>query len=327
MRQKVIIDTDPGIDDAMAIHLAFAEPSLEVLGLTTVFGNVWVEQATRNALFLTEQAAYPIPVAEGAARPLAIAPNAPSHYVHGEEGFGDMTSITPQGQKDPRPAHHYISETCRAHPHEVVLCPLGPLTNIARLLDEDSEITRLVKKVVIMGGAVDVAGNVTPYAEANIWNDPHAAKRVFEADWPIEMIGLDITEQVKAPPAHFTELAKQAPIIGGFIKDISVFYIKFYEGRNGEAVCIMHDPVAVLSIFAPEFFTYEEIALDVITEGEAIGQTIRADSGDQRKIKVAIGANIDQIVKTYLDIYGKCDTMRLQRGKPKGLKSDEHSDR
>ena len=313
MTQKIIIDTDPGIDDAMAIHLAFADARLEVLGLTTVFGNVWVEQATRNALVLSDQASYPLPVAEGAAKPLAITPNAPSHYVHGDEGFGDLPAMTPSRTKDPRPAHQYISETCRAYPNEVVLCPVGPLTNIAALLEYDPEITKFIKKLVIMGGVVRAKGNVTEYAEANIWNDPHAADIVFAADWDIELIGLDITQSIRCTGDDFAGLAKNAPEIGSFIHQISDFYINFYESVVGEKVCIMHDPTAIIAITDPEFFTYEAIPLEVITSGDAVGQIIPSSDPARRPVRVAMGAKNDAVIKTYLDISGKSDTMKADR--------------
>lgn len=313
MAQKVIIDTDPGIDDAMAIHYACADPRLEVLGLTTVFGNVWVEQATRNALYLAEQAAYPMVVAEGAAKPLVMAPNDPSHYVHGDEGFGDLPAMTPRGTIDPRPAHEYIADTCRAHPGEVVLCPIGPLTNIAKLLDHDPEVAGLVKKVVIMGGAVSVPGNVSDYAEANIWNDPHAADRVFAADWPVEMIGLDITQKIRCRAEDFEGLIATAPEIGRFLHEISGFYINFYHGVVGEYVCLMHDPTAVLSITDSHLITYEDMPLEVITDGEKIGMTMRSSDPSRRPVKVAMAADNDAIIKTFLDICGESDTIRNHR--------------
>lgn len=313
MAQKIIIDTDPGIDDAMAIHLAFADPRLEVLGLTTVFGNVWVEQATRNALVLCDQASYPTAVAEGAATPLAITPNAPSHYVHGEEGFGDLPAMTPMREKDPRPAHQYISETCRAYPNEVVLCPVGPLTNIAALLEYDPEITKFIKKLVIMGGAVRAKGNVTEFAEANIWNDPHAADKVFAADWHIELIGLDITQSIRCTSDDFAGLASKAPEIGSFIYQISNFYIKFYETVVGEQVCIMHDPTAIIAITDPELFTYEAIPLEVVTKGDAVGQTKPSSDATRRPVHVAMQAKNDAIIKTYLDISAKSDRMKSNR--------------
>lgn len=310
--QKIIIDTDPGIDDAMAIHYAFADPRLDVLGLTTIFGNVYVEQATRNALFLVEQASYPAAVAGGAERPMAMVMNPPSHYVHGDEGFGHMKAVKPSKRADPRPAHVFLSETCRAHSGEVILCPVGPLTNIARLLDYDPEITSHVKKLVIMGGAVECDGNVTPFAEANIWNDPHAADQVFAAGWDIDLIGLDITQQIRCTAGHFSTIAEAAPEIGGFLSDITGFYIDFYHGVVGEHVCLMHDPTAVIAITNPELITFAQMPIEVITQGERIGQTIKSDL-PRHPVRVAMKADIDGVRDTFLDICRESDTMKSLR--------------
>jgi inosine-uridine nucleoside N-ribohydrolase len=313
MTTKLIIDTDPGVDDAMAIHYAFAHPDLDVLALTSIFGNVWVEQATRNALILAEQAAYPCLVAEGEAQPLVMPPNAPSHYVHGDEGFGDLPAMTPKGKPDPRPAYQVIVDYCRQYPGEVVLAPVGPLTNIAKLLEYDPEITGYVKKVVIMGGAVRCPGNVSDYAEANIWNDPHAADRVFAADWPVELIGLDITQKIKCHPEHFDQIAQSSPEIGGFLREISAFYIKFYQTVIGEYVCLMHDPTAIIAITNPDLITFEELPLEVVLEGEAIGQTRPSRDASRRPVRVAMAADGEKIRKTFLDICGETDKIAALR--------------
>ena len=313
MTTKLIIDTDPGVDDAMAIHYAFAHPDLDVLALTSIFGNVWVEQATRNALILAEQAAYPCLVAEGEAQPLVMPPNTPSHYVHGDEGFGDLPAMTPKGKPDPRPAYQVIVDYCRQYPGEVVLAPVGPLTNIAKLLEYDPEITGYVKKVVIMGGAVRCPGNVSDYAEANIWNDPHAADRVFAADWPVELIGLDITQKIKCHPEHFDQIAQSSPEIGGFLREISAFYIKFYQTVIGEYVCLMHDPTAIIAITNPDLITFEELPLEVVLEGEAIGQTRPSRDASRRPVRVAMAADGEKIRKTFLDICGETDKIAALR--------------
>ena len=312
-RQKIIIDTDPGIDDAMAMHFAFADPRLEVVGLTTVFGNVFVEQATRNALFLVKQAAYSADVAGGASHPLTMAMNPPSHHVHGPEGLGALAAVTPSGTADPRPAHIYLSETCRAHSGEIILCPVGPLTNIAALLDYDPEITKHVKKVVIMGGTVFHRGNVTPFAEANVWNDPHAADKVFAADWLVEMIGLDVTQQITCDAADFTGVSAAAPEIGGFLTDISAFYMDFYEGVLGQHACLIHDPAAVIAITDPHYFNFDEIPLRVIADGEEVGATIRDDALGRRPVRVATAVDSEGVRKTFLDICKETDRMKKSR--------------
>jgi inosine-uridine nucleoside N-ribohydrolase len=304
-RQKIIIDTDPGIDDAMAIHYAFAHPHLEVMGLTTIFGNVFVEQATRNALFLTEQAKQHIPVSEGAKQPLRMPLNPPSHYVHGDEGFGKMPAPKPTGKPDPRPAHVFLSETIRAHSGEIILCPVGPLTNIAKLLEYDAEIIHHVKELVIMGGAVDCAGNVSAYAEANIWNDPDAADMVFAADWPITLIGLDVTSQITCEAKDFHQITATAPVIGGFLEQIASFYIDFYHSIMSRHVCLLHDPAALVSVTNPSAFGYEEIPLEVIIHGEAIGATRPVDH--RRPVQVAKSVDPETVRKIFLDICGQCD--------------------
>ena len=304
---KIIIDTDPGIDDAMALHMAFADPRLEVVGLTTIFGNVNTDQATRNALWLAEQAAYSLDVAKGADAPLIQAPNTPSYYVHGDEGFGDLPAQTPRQQAHHLDAADYIIHTCRAHSGEVTLCPVGPLTNIAIALQRDPELVKHVKSVVIMGGAGFVPGNVTDYAEANIWNDPHAADIVFAADWEVVMIGLDVTTQVMCMPEEYQSIADASGKIGAFINDISKFYTRFYATIYHEDVCVLHDPCAVIAITDPALFDYRTIPLHVICEGEAIGQTVPDATSDRHPVKIAIGVDVDHVKAHYLTISKQAD--------------------
>ena len=140
LKTKIIIDTDPGIDDAMAILYAGLHPDIDLLGLTTIFGNVTTEIATRNALVLTEMMNLTIPVAQGAHVPLTQAPNAPSSHVHGTQGFGNHPAIHPKGRAITTPAAQFICDTIHANPHEIVLCPIGPLTNIAEALAFDPTI-------------------------------------------------------------------------------------------------------------------------------------------------------------------------------------------
>ena len=311
--QKLIIDTDPGIDDAMAIHYALAELQLELVGLTSIFGNVFVDQATRNALCLAEMAGADIPVAEGAAAPLVQPLNPPSHHVHGPEGFGNLPAASPAAQADPRPAWQFISESCRTAKGEITLCPVGPLTNIARLLDYDPDITGFVKKLVIMGGAAWCGGNVSAVAEANIWNDPHAAEAVFAADWQVEMVGLDVTSQIKCERSDFARLAGAAPEIGSFLAEIADFYIDFYHGRLGEEVCLMHDPAAVLSIVRPDFFDWKEVPIEVITSGAEIGRTLPQPEASRRPARIAVGVDAPAVREHFLAITATADQQAAAR--------------
>ena len=167
-KTKVIIDTDPGVDDAMAIVYACLDPRIELLGLTSIFGNVTTEIATRNALTLLELAKHEAPVAGGASKPIAQPLQEPAGEVHGREGFGDVTPMQPTRDAVSESAHEFICRMVNEHPGEIVLCPVGPLTNIALALEYDPSIVSKVKCVTVMGGSLDEGGNVTSFAEANI---------------------------------------------------------------------------------------------------------------------------------------------------------------
>lgn len=274
MTKKMIIDTDPGIDDAMAILFALASPELEVVGLTTIFGNVHTEQATQNALRLLEFAGRSdIPVAHGAEAPLCGELDGVADYVHGANGLGDVPHADPQGERHARYAAQFIVDTVMAHPGEVTLVPIGPLTNIALALAIEPAIANHVAGVVMMGGAATVSGNVNPAAEANIYSDPHAADRVFTAPWPLlTMVGLDVTEQVIMDEAYFHTLA--ASRTGAYIESISRYYLDFYERTNGLRMCHTHDPSAIAYVIDPTLFRSRVGPMRVVTEGLGRGLTI-----------------------------------------------------
>lgn len=271
--RKLIIDTDPGIDDAMAILFALHAPELEVVGLTTIFGNVYTETATANALRLVELAGKAhVPVAQGAARPLYVALEGVADFVHGANGLGDIMYDLPAGQADGRTAAQFIVETVMASPGEVTLVPIGPLTNVALALALEPRIVQQVAEVIVMGGAATVNGNVNPAAEANFWNDPHAADRVFTAGWPITMVGLDVTERVVMDEAYFQSL--RTSHMGAYIYEISRFYLDFYARFHGMRACHTHDPSAIAYAIDPTLFTARVGAVRVVAEGLARGQSI-----------------------------------------------------
>ncbi len=307
MTTRMIIDTDPGIDDAMAIHYAAADPMIEILGLTTVFGNVYVEQATRNALRLLEMAGIDAPVAEGAAAPLAMPLSPPSHRVHGDEGFGDIPAAVPRGKALDMSAAEFLVQTCADNPGEVVICAIGPLTNLALALRLDPSIAQTVKKVVIMGGAVETAGNITPFAEANIYHDPHAAAEVFAAGWPVVLVGLDVTHEILCPAADFDTIRENAPRLGGFIKDISEFYLRFYESVGKFDGCSLHDPAAVIAAAHPQYFTTKPVPLTVVTSGEAQGQTVAAPAARSPAVDVCLGVEAAAVKELFINQFKLLD--------------------
>jgi inosine-uridine nucleoside N-ribohydrolase len=279
---KVIFDTDPGIDDAMALLFLHAAPDVDLIGITTTFGNGTIETTTRNALYLAERFGIAAAVARGAAAPLVGEAGAPPTFVHGSNGLGDIP--LPQHlsrEPDPRPAHRLIIDLVRAHPGEVEIVAVGRMTNLALALRADPGIAPLVKQVVIMGGAFGfggVLGNVTPAAEANIWGDPHAGDEVTAAAWPLTMVGLDVTQKTRMPAAFLQDLAREAGAAGRFIWDISRFYEAFHALGGVDSIFV-HDSSAVACMLAPDLFKYRRGAIRVVTEGLAAGQTIQKPQG------------------------------------------------
>ncbi|WP_394146743.1 nucleoside hydrolase [Shewanella atlantica] len=283
MKKKIILDTDPGIDDVMAILFAEAHPEIELKAITTIYGNVTIEGATHNALYLKQKYQLEADIVQGASKPIVRPPVGPTVVVHGESGFGDVeVPAEVEGEADARPAYQYIIDAVKAEPNEITLVAIGPLTNLALALQAEPEIVNLVKEVVIMGGAFGVndhRGNVTPYAEANIHDDPHAADIVFSAAWPVVIIGLDVTEQSFFTGDYLDKLRDDAGEVGQFIWDVSRYYLKFYKEKVGLDACHVHDPSAIAYVIDPELFTLREGPVRVVTDGPAEGMTIQKFDG------------------------------------------------
>ena len=276
MAQKIIIDTDPGIDDAMAILAALHSPELEVLGLTTVFGNTEVELCSLNALRLVElEGNDHIPVAQGCGQPMVHDIISFSAGVHGKDGFGNTNLPLPHGKLDPRHAAQFIIDTVMANPHEVILAPLGPLTNIAMAYRLEPRIASLVKEVVLMGGCAFALGNISATAEANIYHDPHAAEVVFAAPWKVTMIGLDVTTKIVMGPEYFKNLYAAGNPAVRLLEKIQPCYQAFHEQIYGMKGAIhTHDPAVIAYLLAPELFRCEAMPVYVVTEGLCLGKTI-----------------------------------------------------
>lgn len=308
MTQRIIIDTDPGIDDAMAILFAFRSPELRIEGLTSIFGNVSAAQGARNAVTLSQLAGHSVPVAQGASVPLAMPPRPHSDYVHGSDGFGNIDWPAAEGELDSRTAAQFIIDTVNAHPGDVILIPLGPLTNLALALELDPSIAAKVKEVVLMGGTVHETGNVSPVAEANIINDPHAADAVFGADWPVTMIGLDVTHQVLLKTAVLERIEAANPQQGGFLNRAAQHYFDFYRAAMGIDGCYFHDAATIAYVLDPSLFGCRHGRIRVATDGLAIGQTMMAPEGrefptpgwaDRPLVKVAVEVDAVRVLSLF----------------------------
>ena len=286
---KVIIDTDPGVDDALAIALAVAMPEVELLGLTTIFGNTFTHQSSRNARFLLDLFDHACPVAAGATLPYGASSYDPSADVHGPEGLGALLTVPEIGMDHHEHAAAFLVRMAREHAGELVICAIGPLTNIADALKLDPAFAGNVKELVIMGGAFQHPGNITPHAEANIFHDALAADAVFASGMAIAMVGLNATMQTLLTPAHFAQMAGASPKVGGFLGDIHDFYLGFYRKVGVMDGCPMHDSTALLACVAPERFTFETAGLRVICAGQALGQTV-ADA-QRPAVRVAVGVD------------------------------------
>jgi purine nucleosidase len=277
---KVIYDTDPGVDDAMALYYALAHPAIEVVGITTTFGNVTVEQAATNALYLTAIAKRDIPVTRGIAKPWVKPGEAPPDYIHGADGLGNLPERLPtHNQLDPRSSAQFIVDMARAHPGEITLVAVGPLGNLALALAMEPKLPQLLREVILMGGAIVEPGNVSPVAEANIWNDPHAADTVFSAGWKLAMVGLDVTHRLILPVALFKKIAAhhQHPATDVLAHAVG-FYANFYSGLYPHVAeihgCFGHDVLAFIYLTNPELFTTETGRVRVAVDGLAQGQTM-----------------------------------------------------
>ncbi|WP_348662959.1 nucleoside hydrolase [uncultured Planktomarina sp.] len=299
MALKLIIDTDPGIDDAMAILYAIAAPEIDLLGLTTVFGNVTTPKATRNALYLLEQAGIEIPVAEGLHRPRIGPPFPPTSAVHGAEGFGTLAVPTPQRRALVETAPEYLVRMARAHQGELLLCPIGPLTNIAAAMELDPSFCSNLKGMVVMGGSLRAGGNITPAAEANFYHDPHAADFVLRHGCNITLVGLDVTNRVICPRSFFARLASESPKMGGLLHDMAEFYIDFYETVGKFAGCGMHDPSALVACIAPELFTTEPHALRVALSGDRSGEMIAVANSTAQPVNVCTDVQAEAVKQNF----------------------------
>ncbi len=294
---RVIIDTDPGIDDAMAILLALNSPELKVEALTVVPGNVDGRQGLENALKIVSLAGRcDLAVAGGAHHPLNQK-LITAQYWHGPNGLAGAELPASKCKADSRFGPDLIIELVHKYPHEISLIPVGPLTNIALAVSKDPSIVPLVKDIVIMGGSI-TGGNVNGAAEANIYGDPEAASIVFNAGWMVTMIGSDVGERTLITRKHLTDLQAQHGPESDFIAKLADFYLTRSE-KSGYSGAAMYDPLAVATVIDPTLVTLKDMHVDVETRGEFTrGETVANRMGsDENNVLHGDHYEIDGVIE------------------------------
>jgi purine nucleosidase len=304
MTKRILLDTDPGIDDALAILLAIASPEIQLDGIATVHGNCLVEQATINALSLLELAgASNIPVAKGFNLPL-VQPSLLALETHGGSGIGYAKLPEPRIKHLGQHGSDFLIERIMSAPGEITLVAIGPLTNVAVAIRKEPRIVGALKELIIMGGAVRHQGNSSPMAEFNIHVDPHAAHVVFHAGIPTMLVPLDVTYQCILTPEDVKRLNKIDSPITKFIDDSTRFYMEFHDEYQKIEGCAINDPLALALAFMPELCTYEEHYVDVdISGGVSMGNTF-ADFYKHYKrpanMRIALGVKTRGFMELFL---------------------------
>jgi len=297
----ILLDCDPGHDDAIALLLALASPELELLGVTTVAGNQTVEKTTANAIRVLELVGSDVPVAAGAGRPLVREPYVAA-YVHGETGL-DGPDLPP-ARREPVDQHavDFLAERIDG----ATLVATGPLTNVALLLAREEASP---ERIVLMGGAI-AEGNVTPAAEFNIWADPEAAARVFSSGLDVTMVGLDVTHQALLTDEHAAGLRENGRV-GSVVADLLDFYGTFHKQVYDFEGSPIHDAVAVAQAIQPDLLELRELNVEIDRESELCrGRTV-VDvwnrTGREANARVAVGIDAPGFIELLLERLGSLD--------------------
>ena len=276
MARKIIIDTDPGQDDAVAILLALASPELDILGITAVAGNVPLPLTQRNARIVCEIAGRPeMRVFAGCERPLKRE-LITAEYVHGKSGLDGIEIFEPATPLQDGHAVDFLIETLRREaPGSVTLCPLGPLTNIAEAFTRAPDIVGRVAEIVLMGGAYFEVGNVTPAAEFNIYVDPEAADIVFRAGVPLVVVPLDVTHRALTSRGWIEQLRAMGSRVGTAVAGLTDFFERFDMAKYGSQGAPLHDACVIAYLLKPDLFTGRHINVVIETRGEfTAGMTV-----------------------------------------------------
>ena len=305
---KLILDLDTGVDDALAIAYALGSPEVELIGITGTYGNVLLEQGVRNALAITDLLGHPeVKVYKGIPHSsttdgfevLEI-----SKFIHGQNGIGDVDIPDSAREAETEPAVDFIIDAVKTYGKDLVYVPTGPMTNIAAAIRKAPEIKDEIGKIVLMGGALTVCGNVNACVEANISQDPDAADYLFRSGAPATMIGLDVTLQTLLTYKETQQWRDLGTKAGAFLADMTDFYIKAYETTSPHlGGCGLHDPLAVGVAVDPTLVTTLPINMQVDVEGPTRGRTIGDNTRLNDPIKTmqaAVGVDVPRFLDEFM---------------------------
>lgn len=305
MPKHIILDTDPGIDDSLAILLALASPEIILDGVSAIHGNASTNQTTRNTLAILELAhASRVPVYKGCDLPLVKEPLL-SPETHGDTGLGYAKLPEPQTKPRARHGSDFLIESIMSNPGEITLVAIGPLTNVAMAIRKEPRIVKHVKEAFVMGGAIQHAGNTTALAEFNTFVDPHAAHIVFHSGMPITLTPLDVTYQCIFTVDDLRRLLKIDSPVTKFIADATRFYMEFHDEYQKIDGCVINDPMTLALTFMPEICDYQNLVVDVdISTGVGLGNTFADFYNYEKKpanMRVAMGARPRMFMELFLE--------------------------
>lgn len=322
MVERVIIDTDPGVDDLAAIYLALASSELHVEALTTVYGNIEVETSTRNALSLLELASKSdIPVYRGASKPLIRQPYFAKH-IHGNNGFGGVEAPNPTVSEAKEYAAIEIVKRINEAPNEITIIALGPVTNVAIALSIDPSLAQKVKRIIVMGGAVRVAGNYSPVASFNLASDPEAARIMYESGATIVQVGLDVCTEVKISKENLDHIRESGTRPGAFLLEAAEYrrkaYIAALQAPEAETGVYFNDVPAVAYALWPELFEVQYAFVSIETTGElTAGQTVAEFTGQwgnsDPNTSILMGVDGESVARRFAE---RISTLETQKVKP-----------
>jgi inosine-uridine nucleoside N-ribohydrolase len=310
---RLLLDTDPGIDDALALFLALASPDVQLEAVTTVSGNVHVDFTTRNALTLLELVGRPgILVARGSDRPLVRQPVI-ADYVHGQNGLGGVMLPEPRQRLASNHAVDVIIQKILEAPGEITLAAIGPLTNLALAVRREPRIAQSVREVIIMGGALRVPGNVTPVSEFNIFADPHAAHIVLHAGWPIRLVSLDTTNHADMQREQFARLAATGHPVTQCMKAMVDYHLDEFGKARNITTFHMHDPLCLAAAIQPDLIDWKPAYVDVelngtLTLGATVAYFEKMEDIDptlarprQSNVLASVEVDVDRFVAMYME--------------------------